>query len=89
MIRALLSLEDMTGVLEADAQSGVARVLSGTGLGALGEGLAEHGAATQNLGDVDYQAIARAVATATHGSGNTLWEHSGQPLVDDARRPTG
>lgn len=68
----LLSLDNMTGVLEVDAEAGWAKVLPGTGLRDLGEELAEHGVAMQNLGDVDYQAIAGAIATGTHGSGITL-----------------
>lgn len=68
----LVSLEDMSGVIEADPAASTARVLPGTGLRDLGAGLAEHGVAMQNLGDVDYQAIAGAVATGTHGSGITL-----------------
>lgn len=68
----LVSLQKMSGVTEVDRQAGIARVLPGTGLRALGEELAEHGVAMENLGDVDYQAIAGAVATGTHGSGVTL-----------------
>lgn len=68
----LLSLDRMTGVLDADAQAGTARVLPGTGLRDLGAELAEHNLAMENLGDVDYQAIAGAIATGTHGSGITL-----------------
>lgn len=68
----LVSLENLSGVLEADPQLGQARVLPGTGLRDLGAELAEHGVAMENLGDVDYQAIAGAVSTGTHGSGITL-----------------
>lgn len=68
----LMSLEKMTGVLDADAEAGTARVLPGTGLRDLGAELAEYNLAMENLGDVDYQAIAGAIATGTHGSGITL-----------------
>lgn len=68
----LVSLERMTGVVETDPQARTARVLPGTGLRELGEELAERGLAMQNLGDVDYQAIAGAISTGTHGSGITL-----------------
>lgn len=69
---SLVTLGRMTGVVEADPVQGWAKVLPGTGLRALGAELAEHGLAMENLGDVDYQAIAGAVSTATHGSGITL-----------------
>lgn len=68
----LVSLERLSGVIEADPDASTARVLPGTGLRDLGAGLAEHAVAMQNLGDVDYQAIAGALATGTHGSGITL-----------------
>ncbi|NDK30503.1 D-arabinono-1,4-lactone oxidase [Nesterenkonia haasae] len=68
----LLSLDNMSGVLEVEPDAGWAKVLPGTGLRDLGEQLAEHGVAMENLGDVDYQAIAGAISTATHGSGITL-----------------
>ncbi|GAA1185991.1 D-arabinono-1,4-lactone oxidase [Nesterenkonia xinjiangensis] len=68
----LISLDQLSGVVEADAEAGIASVLPGTGLAQLGAQLAEHGLAMENLGDVDYQAIAGAIATGTHGSGATL-----------------
>ncbi|MDR5711291.1 D-arabinono-1,4-lactone oxidase [Nesterenkonia flava] len=68
----LVSLENLTGVLDADASARQARVLPGTGLRDLGSQLADRGLAMENLGDVDYQAIAGAIATGTHGSGVRL-----------------
>lgn len=68
----LVSLEKMRGVTEANTRKRWARVLPGTGLHELGQELAEHGLAMENLGDVDYQTIAGAIGTATHGSGVTL-----------------
>lgn len=68
----LVSLDRMVGVVEADPQQGWARVLPGTGLRDLGAELERHGLAMENLGDVDYQAIAGALCTATHGSGISL-----------------
>ncbi len=82
----LVSLDRMAGVVEADPEQGWAKVLPGTGLRALGEELAGHGLAMENLGDVDYQAIAGAIGTGTHGSGITLGNLSstliGGRLVD-------
>ncbi|GAB3844565.1 D-arabinono-1,4-lactone oxidase [Nesterenkonia populi] len=68
----LLSLENLSGVVSSDPERGAARVLPGTGLRELGRQLADHSLAMENLGDVDYQAIAGAISTGTHGSGITL-----------------
>lgn len=68
----LLSLDELSGVVSHDVEAGLATVLPGTGLADLGEQLAERGLALENLGDVDYQAIAGAVGTGTHGTGEGL-----------------
>lgn len=65
----LLSLERLEGVVDVDRDDCLATVLPGTGMAALGAELAAHGLALANMGDVDYQAIAGAVGTGTHGSG--------------------
>lgn len=65
-----LSLHRHTGVVAvADGQ---ATVRAGTRLGALGDELARRGVAQENLGDIDAQAVAGAVATGTHGTGAAL-----------------
>ncbi|MEV4545674.1 D-arabinono-1,4-lactone oxidase [Micromonospora echinaurantiaca] len=63
----LLSLDRMAGVISDRA--GLATVWAGTKLKTLGEGLYDAGLAMDNLGDVDYQSIAGATATGTHGTG--------------------
>ncbi|WP_428961211.1 D-arabinono-1,4-lactone oxidase [Micromonospora fluostatini] len=63
----LLNLDRMAGVLSDDG--GLATARAGTKLKALGEGLYDAGLAMDNLGDVDYQSIAGATATGTHGTG--------------------
>ena len=68
----MLSVDDMRVVVSADPEAGLARVLPGTGLADLGAELAEHGLGMKNLGDVDYQSIAGAVGTGTHGTGTRL-----------------
>ncbi|AGF72057.1 D-arabinono-1,4-lactone oxidase [Corynebacterium halotolerans] len=68
----LVSLDSMNGVADADPEKHRARVLPGTGLHQLGRQLAKHGLAMENLGDVDYQTIAGAIGTATHGTGIAL-----------------
>ncbi|TCB99613.1 FAD-binding protein [Micromonospora zingiberis] len=63
----LVSLDRMAGVIDKAGE--FATVLGGTRLKALGEGLYDAGLAMDNLGDVDYQSIAGATATGTHGTG--------------------
>lgn len=65
----LLSLERMARVLEIDPGRKRARVQAGIPLHALNEALAAHGLALENLGDIDRQTIAGAIATGTHGTG--------------------
>ena len=68
----LLSLERMRRVLDVDAASGLVRVEAGISLRELNVALWERGLALENLGDIDAQSIAGAVATATHGTGGRL-----------------
>ncbi|MEW2383617.1 D-arabinono-1,4-lactone oxidase [Micromonospora sp. NPDC047707] len=63
----LLSLDRLAGVIRGDGK--LATVWAGTRLKELGEGLYDAGLAMDNLGDVDYQSIAGATATGTHGTG--------------------
>jgi L-gulonolactone oxidase len=62
-------LDRLTGVLRADRDSGLVTVLAGTRLADLGEALWPLGLAVENLGDVDVQTVAGAIATGTHGTG--------------------
>jgi L-gulonolactone oxidase len=86
----LLSLERMDRVLDADPASGLVRVEAGITIRALNAGLAELGLAMANLGDIDAQSLAGAVATATHGTGSRLGNISSQvqsvELVDAGGR---
>ena len=75
---ALLSLDRMGALLDADPASGLVRVQAGITLRALSQALAEHGLALPNLGDIDEQSIAGAISTATHGTGVTLPNLSAQ-----------
>jgi FAD/FMN-containing dehydrogenase len=68
----LLSLDAMSGLVGHDGKERRATVLPGTGLADAGDSLGEVGLAMENLGDVDYQAIAGAMGTGTHGTGLTL-----------------
>jgi L-gulono-1,4-lactone dehydrogenase len=75
---ALVSLDRMGALLDADRATGLVRVQAGITLHALSKALAEHGLAMPNLGDIDEQSIAGAIATATHGTGITLGNLSAQ-----------
>lgn len=58
--------------LEVDSERGEAWIGAGATLHALEAPLREHGLAFQNLGDVDVQTLAGAIATGTHGTGREL-----------------
>lgn len=65
----LLSLDRLTGVERVDRDAGTATVKAGTRLYALNRELADRGLALPNIGDVDRQSVAGALATGTHGTG--------------------
>ena len=67
-----LDLSLWTGVTAADTRTGLVTVRAGTTLRALNAALAEFGLALANLGDIDAQTIAGALATGTHGTGARL-----------------
>jgi len=67
-----LSLDAMDRVLDADRESALVRVQAGITIHALNRRLWELGLAVENLGDIDRQSIAGAIATATHGTGSRL-----------------
>jgi FAD-linked oxidoreductase len=74
----MVRLEALSGVLDADRDSGLVRVGGGTVLAELNEELAGVGLAMENLGDIDRQTIAGAVSTGTHGTGARLRSISAQ-----------
>jgi L-gulonolactone oxidase len=74
----LIRLERLSGVLDADRDSGLVRVGGGTVLADLNEELARLGLAMENLGDIDRQTIAGAISTGTHGTGARLRNISAQ-----------
>jgi len=65
----MVDLSAMDAVLDADASSGLVRVQAGVSIHALGQALEACGLALENQGDIDTQALAGALATATHGTG--------------------
>lgn len=68
----LLRLDRWCGIESHDAEARRARVRAGSVLHDLGGPLRERGLAMENLGDVDVQALAGALATGTHGTGRSL-----------------
>jgi L-gulonolactone oxidase len=74
----LVSLDGLDRVLDVDRDSGRVRVQAGITIHALNGRLADAGLAMANLGDVDRQSIAGAIATATHGTGSRLSNISSQ-----------
>ena len=68
----LISTDLLNGVLSVDAEQNVAEVWSGTRLHQLGPALNLQGQALTNLPDINYQTIAGAISTSTHGSGVTM-----------------
>jgi len=71
-------VEALSGILDADPQSGLVKVGGGTVLADLNEELARLGLAMENLGDIDRQTIAGAISTGTHGTGSRLRNISAQ-----------
>jgi FAD-linked oxidoreductase len=64
-----IDLSAWTGVVSADAATGLVTVRSGTSLRSLNAELDRLGRAMTNLGDIDAQTIAGAISTGTHGTG--------------------
>jgi L-gulono-1,4-lactone dehydrogenase len=77
----LLSLDALDKVLDADASSGLVRVEAGIRLRALSPELHRRGLAMPNMGDIDAQSLAGALATATHGTGTRLPNLSAQVVA--------
>lgn len=67
-----LSLDRLQRVIDIDLDRHVVTVGAGITLHRLNDVLADAGLALPNLGDIDRQSIAGAIATATHGTGLEL-----------------
>lgn len=68
----LLSLDDLNGVIDINLEKKQVTVDAGIRLFDLNDELAAVGLAMPNLGDIAYQSVAGAIATATHGTGVNL-----------------
>jgi len=74
----LVSLSQLSGIESLDPAAGRATILAGTQLKPLGAMLEARGFSMANLGDINVQALAGAVATGTHGTGLSLGAISSQ-----------
>jgi L-gulono-1,4-lactone dehydrogenase len=72
----LLRLDRLNRILDTDGD--LVEVEAGITLAELNEGLEARGLALPNLGDIDAQSLAGALATATHGTGARLQNLSAQ-----------
>jgi FAD-linked oxidoreductase len=72
----LVSLDRLAGVEDSGERG--ASIWGGTKLDALGRALSARGLAMLNLGDINKQTLAGAVATGTHGTGRSLGSISSQ-----------
>ncbi len=68
----LLTLSALSGVVAVDRDAMTATVRAGTTLADLNAQLHAAGVALENLGDIDRQSVAGAIATGTHGTGGAL-----------------
>ncbi|NBC21238.1 MAG: FAD-binding protein [Alphaproteobacteria bacterium] len=65
----LVSLDELSGLVEIDHAAATARLGAGTVLKAASRELDARALAFRNLGDINVQTLAGAIATATHGTG--------------------
>ena len=65
----LMALDGLQGISAVDQADQTARIYAGTKISHLGEPLLQAGLALANQGDIDYQTLAGAVSTGTHGTG--------------------
>ncbi len=72
----LLSLSSMSGMIGADAQTLQSEFWGGTRVADMGEPLLKAGLAMLNMADIDYQTIAGAISTSTHGTGPKFGSYS-------------
>ena len=72
----LLSLSYFTGLLDHDRQTLQAEFAAGTPMSRMGTPLKDIGQALQNMADIDYQTLAGAISTSTHGTGKHFQSYS-------------
>lgn len=77
----MLRLDNLRGVYHVDHNSNQVTVGAGTRLSELNSLLHDQGLALANLGDIDYQTVAGAISTSTHGTGTALTGLAGQVMA--------
>lgn len=68
----IVSLSRMSGIVSHDASARQATLWAGSRLGDIGQPLEDIGQALINMPDIDEQALAGCLATATHGTGANI-----------------
>lgn len=74
----MFKLDRLDRVLDVNRETGRVKVEAGIGLRELNEAIWGYGLAIENLGDIDRQALAGALATGTHGTGSRFQNMSSQ-----------
>jgi FAD-linked oxidoreductase len=77
-VGAAIDLRSLRGLVAVDEQRGRVTLKAGTVLRAIPDLLGPFGLAMQNLGDIDAQTLAGAIATGTHGTGASFPGIAGQ-----------
>ena len=72
----LVSLSNFSGLLGHDAKTLQAEFGAGTPMSQMGEPLKQIGQALPNMADIDYQTLAGAISTSTHGTGPKFGSYS-------------
>ncbi|QSO49684.1 D-arabinono-1,4-lactone oxidase [Alicyclobacillus mengziensis] len=85
----LMSLDNLSGLIEVHSSDKTALAWAGTRLHELGPLLWQNGLAMENLGDIDTQSIAGAISTGTHGTGGQYGVLATQVLEITAVLGTG
>jgi L-gulonolactone oxidase len=85
----MLRPDRLRGIETVDAATRRVTVLAGTPLHELGPALWAHGLALANLGDIDRQTVAGALATGTHGTGEAHGSLASQVVGFDLVSPAG
>ncbi len=72
----LISLSNFSGLLSHDPKTLQAEFGAGTPMSQMGEPLLKVGQALLNMADIDYQTLAGAISTSTHGTGPKFGSYS-------------
>lgn len=76
----IVSLANFNGLIKADAEAMRSEFWAGTRMSDMGDPLKQAGLALPNMADIDYQTIAGAISTSTHGSGTAQGSCSTQVI---------